>query len=188
MQDSIEVEKAEAREIGEGFIQRIKGALNNKVVRRGLYAGIAVQLAQQFVGINTVMYYSPTIVQLAGFASNQTALALSLITSALNVVGTVISMGFVDKYGRRKFMIVSLFGIIACLVALSTVFFLAASNAPPVSSLESTHFGGNSTCPSYLSASNAQSWNCMTCLKAHCGFCANKGNEVSLKFQLFKSF
>ncbi|KAH0969940.1 hypothetical protein GBA52_022096 [Prunus armeniaca] len=61
------------------------------------------------------MYYSPTIVQFAGFASNQTALALSLITSGLNVVGTVISMCFVDRYGRRRLMIVSMIGIITCL-------------------------------------------------------------------------
>ena len=184
LQDSVESEKAEEGEIGEGFINRLKGALNNKVVRRGLYAGITVQVAQQFVGINTVLYYSPTIVQFAGFASNQTALALSLITSGLNFVGSIISMGFVDKYGRRRFMIVSLFGIIACLVALSAVFYQAARHAPAVSNLESAHFGGNITCPAYLSASNAQSWNCMSCLKAECGFCASKGNEVSLKFRL----
>ncbi|PON90238.1 Sugar/inositol transporter [Trema orientale] len=177
LNDSIEAEKAEEGEIGEGFITRLKGALKNKIVRRGLYAGVAVQVAQQFVGINTVMYYSPTIVQLAGFASNRTALALSLITSGLNFVGTVISMGFVDRYGRRRFMLVSLVGIISCLTALSAVFFLAASHAPPVGSFESTHFGGNTTCPAYITASNAQSWNCMTCLKAECGFCASKGNE-----------
>ena len=99
------------------------------MVRRGLYAGITVQVAQQFVGINTVMYYSPTIVQFAGFASNSTALALSLITSGLNVVGTIISVLFVDRYGRRRLMIISMFGIIACLVVLSIVFFEASSYA-----------------------------------------------------------
>lgn len=177
LHESIEAEKAEAGEIGNGFITRLKGALSNPVVRRGLYAGIAVQVAQQFVGINTVMYYSPTIVQFAGFASNQTALALSLVTSGLNVVGTLISMCLVDKYGRRRLMIVSLFGIITCLVALSVVFFQAATHAPAIGSFESSHFGGNSTCTAYVSAPNAQSWNCMTCLKADCGFCASQGSE-----------
>ena len=46
-------------------------------VRRGLVAGVGLQVFQQFVGINTVMYYSLTIIQMAGFASNQTALLLS---------------------------------------------------------------------------------------------------------------
>lgn len=179
LRTSIEAEKAEEGVIGEGFIAKMKGAFRNPVVRRGLYAGITVQVAQQFVGINTVMYYSPTIVQFAGFASNQTALALSLITSGLNCVGTVISMCFVDRYGRRRLMIVSMFGIIICLVALSAVFFHAASHSPAISSFESTHFGSNSTCPAYISAQNPSSWDCMKCLKAECAFCANQASEVS---------
>ncbi|KAL0398869.1 UNVERIFIED_CONTAM: putative inositol transporter 3 [Sesamum radiatum] len=121
------------------------------------------------------MYYSPTIVQLAGFASNSTALALSLITSGLNAVGSIVSMAFVDRVGRRRLMIISMFGIIICLVALATMFYEASDHSPPVSSVESLHFGRNATCTSFLRASQPSNWNCMTCLKAssECGFCAN---------------
>ncbi|XVF26190.1 hypothetical protein REPUB_Repub13aG0277800 [Reevesia pubescens] len=65
---SVEAEKADEHAIGDSLIQKVKDALSNVVVRRGLYAGVTVQVAQQFSGINTVMYYSPTIVQFAGFA------------------------------------------------------------------------------------------------------------------------
>ncbi|XVF87850.1 hypothetical protein PTKIN_Ptkin18bG0154200 [Pterospermum kingtungense] len=176
---SIESEKADEEAIGDNWIAKLKGALGNVVVRRGLYAGVTVQVAQQFSGINTVMYYSPTIVQFAGFASNKTALALSLVTSGLNTVGSVVSMAFVDRYGRRRMMIISMIGIISCLVILSVVFFEAASHAPKVNQLESNHFATNATCPSYISAPNPSSWNCMSCLKADCGFCANGANEYS---------
>ena len=75
---SVEAEIAEEGSIGEGgTFSKISKAWSNVVVRRGLVAGILCQVAQQFVGINTVMYYSPTIVQLAGYASNKTVLALS---------------------------------------------------------------------------------------------------------------
>ncbi|KAL2518577.1 Inositol transporter 4 [Abeliophyllum distichum] len=131
LQSSIEAEKAEEGSIGDGFFSKLKSAWGNVVVRRGLYAGITVQVAQQFVGINTVMYYSPTIVQLAGFASNKTALALSLITSGLNAVGSIVSMFFVDRFGRRRLMIISMFGIIICLVALSVMFHETSIHAPP---------------------------------------------------------
>ncbi|KAM1482880.1 hypothetical protein ACFX14_034891 [Malus domestica] len=70
LHEFVQAEKAEGGDAREGVLARLKGAFNNPVVRRGLYAGITVQVAQQFVGINTVMYYSPTIVQFAGFASN----------------------------------------------------------------------------------------------------------------------
>lgn len=176
----MEAEKAELGENGElSSLERLKEAMSNKVFRRGLRAGITVQVAQQFVGINTVMYYSPSIVQFAGFASKQTALALSLITSGLNAVGSLVSMAFVDRYGRRRLMIISMFGIITCLVILSGMFYQAAVHSPKISQFESTHFGTNSTCPAYLSAPNPSSWNCMKCLKVEgCGFCASSGNEV----------
>ncbi|KAH7838754.1 hypothetical protein Vadar_030750 [Vaccinium darrowii] len=178
LQLSIEHEKAEEASIGGDTFSKLKNAWRNKVVRRGLYAGITVQVAQQFVGINTVMYYSPTIVQLAGFASNKTALALSLVTSGLNAVGSIVSMATVDRYGRRKLMIISMIGIIICLLALTVVFQQSSVHSPSVSRTESTHFSGNSTCSSYLTASDASSWNCMTCLKAssECGFCASEPN------------
>ncbi|XP_016163880.1 inositol transporter 4 [Arachis ipaensis] len=84
MRESIETEKAEEGSIGQNLGQKLKGALANEVIRRALYAGIIVQVTQQFVGINTIMYYSPTIVQFAGIALNSTALAVSLVTSGLN--------------------------------------------------------------------------------------------------------
>lgn len=162
------------------MISKLKGAFGNTIVRQGLYAGITVQVAQQFVGINTVMYYAPTIVQFAGFASNSVALALSLITSGLNALGSIVSMAFVDRYGRRRLMIISMIGIIFFLVVLSIVFIEASNHAPKVSGMESNHFGLNSTCPKYLTATDASRWSCMTCLKAKCGFCADGTSEVSI--------
>lgn len=181
MESSVEAEKADKGSIGDGIFSKLKSAWGNVIVRRGIYAGITVQVAQQFVGINTVMYYSPTIVQLAGFASNKTALALSLITSGLNAIGSIVSMACVDRFGRRKLMIISMFGIISCLVVLSVLFFEASTHAPRISNFESAHFGANSTCPSYLLAPDASSWNCMSCLRASsdCAFCANGANKVS---------
>ncbi|EEF34150.1 sugar transporter, putative [Ricinus communis] len=170
---SVEAEMADEVAIGEDLISKLRGALQNPVVRRGLYAGITVQVAQQFVGINTVMYYAPTIVQFAGFASNSVALALSLITSGLNAVGTIISTVLVDRYGRRRLMIVSMIGIIGFLVALSVVFMQASVHAPKISSIESAHFGANSTCPKFGAALDPSKWNCMSCLKADCGFCSS---------------
>lgn len=177
LQLSVESEKADEGSIGDGFFSKLKNVWGNTVVRRGLYAGITVQVAQQFVGINTVMYYSPTIVQLAGFASKQTAMALSLITSGLNALGSIVSMAFVDRYGRRKLMIISMFGIITCLVALSAVFHAASLHAPLISSTESLHFGSNSTCPKFVQESQPPSWSCMSCISSKCGYCSN-GNNI----------
>ncbi|KAK4417886.1 Inositol transporter 4 [Sesamum alatum] len=176
LRTSIEEEKNEQAAEG-GFFGQLRNAWKNDVVRRGLYAGITVQVAQQFVGINTVMYYSPTIIQFAGFASNKTAMALSLITSGLNAIGSIVSMCFVDRYGRRKLMIISMIGIISCLVALSIIFFQASVTAPKISPTETAFFGGNSTCEAYTKANDATAWGCTTCLQkeAGCGYCSAGG-------------
>lgn len=177
MHESIEAEKAEEGLIGHSLAQKLKGAWSNDVVRRGLYAGITVQVVQQFVGINTVMYYSPTIVQFAGIASNSTALALSLVTSGLNAVGTILSMILIDRFGRRKLMLISLIGICVSLVMLSVTFNIASHHAPAISKHDSLSFGGNSTCNAYATAPNFSSWNCMKCLHEDCAFCANTQSE-----------
>lgn len=179
MKESVEIEKQEEGLTGSSLGQKLKGAFGNAAVRRALYAGIAVQVAQQFVGINTVMYYSPTIVQFAGIASKSTALALSLITSGLNAVGSILSMVCIDRYGRRKLMLISMIGIIICLLALTGVFYQAAQNAPGIDNRDSLSFGSNSTCQAYTSAPNFSSWNCMKCLQAECAFCANSQSNVS---------
>uniref|UniRef100_A0A0D9WVI3 Major facilitator superfamily (MFS) profile domain-containing protein n=1 Tax=Leersia perrieri TaxID=77586 RepID=A0A0D9WVI3_9ORYZ len=152
----------------------VKLMMTTATVRRGLIAGVGLQVFQQLVGINTVMYYSPTIVQLAGFASNTTALALSLVTSGLNAAGSVVSIFLIDRTGRRKLLVVSLSGVILSLALLSAVFHHTSSHSPPVSS--SPQFAAALTCPAfnYSPATAARSWDCTRCLKAECAFCASE--------------
>ena len=154
--------------------------LKTKTVRRGLYAGMGLQIFQQFVGINTVMYYSPTIVQLAGFASNRVALLLSLVTAGLNAIGSIMSIYFIDKTGRKKLLLYSLSGVVISLVVLTVVFHETTTHSPMVSAIETSHF--NNTCPDYSTALNPGAWDCMKCLKAspECGFCASASNKVKI--------
>jgi SP family myo-inositol transporter-like MFS transporter 13 len=173
---------AEARERASSEKASLVALVRTPAVRRGLVAGVGLQVFQQLVGINTVMYYSPTIVQLAGFASNQTALALSLVTSGLNALGSVVSIYFIDRTGRRKLLVISLVGVILSLGVLTAVFHETASHSPPVGATETRHFDASLTCPDYtLSAPTTTSgggsfWDCTRCLKAkstECGFCAS---------------
>ncbi|KAL1326288.1 hypothetical protein HN51_036365 [Arachis hypogaea] len=153
--------------------------LKTTAVRRGLYAGMGLQIFQQFVGINTVMYYSPTIVQLAGFASNRTALLLSLITSGLNAFGSILSIYFIDKTGRKKLALISLSGVVVALALLTVTFRESEIHSPMVSAIETSHF--NTTCPDFRSAVDPGRWTCMTCLKASspsCGFCAAPNDKL----------
>ncbi|KAI4300052.1 hypothetical protein L6164_033470 [Bauhinia variegata] len=171
LKESIEIEIKESSTSEKTSIFKL---LQTKTVRRGLYAGVGLQVFQQFVGINTVMYYSPTIVQLAGIASNRTALLLSLVISGLNAFGSILSIYFIDKTGRKKLLLMSLSGVVVSLVVLTVVFNQTTSHSPMVSAVETSHFR-NSTCPDYSTAGDSARWDCMKCLKASpaCGFCAS---------------
>ncbi|XP_073274749.1 inositol transporter 1 [Primulina huaijiensis] len=102
--------------------------LKLKELRLAFLAGAGMQAFQQFTGINTVMYYSPTIVQMAGFNSNQLALLLSLIVAAMNALGTVFGIYLIDHVGRRKLALSSLCGVTISLIVLAVAFFLQSTD------------------------------------------------------------
>jgi SP family myo-inositol transporter-like MFS transporter 13 len=183
LKESVEMETKDDSSSNKVSIIKL---LKTKTVRRGLYAGMGLQIFQQFVGINTVMYYSPTIVQLAGFASNKTALLLSLVTAGINAFGSILSIYFIDKTGRKKLLLFSLSGVVVSLVVLTVVFHQTTTHSPMVSEIETSYF--NNTCPDYRTALDAAKWDCMKCLRAspECGFCASSGNKVSFFFFHFK--
>lgn len=99
------------------------------MVPRYTNRNFVVQAFQQFTGINTVMYYSPTIVQMAGFKSNELALLLSLIVAAMNAAGSVLGIYLIDHAGRRNLALGSLSGVIVSLLILSGAFFAGSSNS-----------------------------------------------------------
>ncbi|KAJ3675405.1 hypothetical protein LUZ60_004447 [Juncus effusus] len=99
-----------------------------KEIRLAFFAGAGLQAFQQLTGINTVMYYSPTIVQMAGFSSNQLALLLSLVIALLNAFGTVLGILLIDKSGRRPLALLSLLGVFLSLLLLCLSFLTLNGN------------------------------------------------------------
>mmetsp|Transcript_10214 Transcript_10214/g.19975 ORF Transcript_10214/g.19975 Transcript_10214/m.19975 type:complete len:481 (+) Transcript_10214:1140-2582(+) len=92
--------------------------------RKASTVGIGLQVLQQLVGINTVMYYGPQIMQMVGFdSSKQLAIATAIPLAAVNVLGTVIAMIYLDKLGRRGILLLTIPMIAACLAVLSLSFY-----------------------------------------------------------------
>jgi len=111
-EDDIDGEIAEIKDVTKQ--QASLGDLLKKAVRPMLIVGIGLAIFQQIVGINTVIYYSPTILKFAG-QQNTGALTQSLFIGATNVVFTIVAIMLLDKLGRRFFL---LFGTSCCFVAL----------------------------------------------------------------------
>lgn len=93
-------------------------------LRTPLCLAVGIMFFQQFVGINTVIYYSPKIFLMAGFDGAYAAIGASVGVGAVNLLFTLVSVYFVDRLGRRKLFTIGMTGIILSLAALSICFLL----------------------------------------------------------------
>ncbi|KAJ6731508.1 SUGAR TRANSPORT PROTEIN 14-LIKE [Salix purpurea] len=90
----------EARAIKHPF----RNLLAKKNRPQFIIGALAIPAFQQLTGMNSILFYAPVLFQSLGF-SNDASLFSSVITNAALVVGALISMAFVDKFGRRAFFL-----------------------------------------------------------------------------------
>jgi SP family galactose:H+ symporter-like MFS transporter len=98
--------------------------LLSPLLRMAMIVGVGLAIAQQITGINTVIYYAPTIFRFAGFSSASVAILASVGVGVVNVVLTVVAMQLIDKVGRRPLLLVSLAGMTLSLGVLGLAFAL----------------------------------------------------------------
>ncbi len=122
-EDDIDEEIGEIKEVSEQ--ESSLRDLIGKGVRRMMLVGIALAVFQQIVGINTVIYYAPTILKFAG-QQNTGALTQSVYIGCTNVFFTIVAILLLDKLGRRFFLITGTAVLTAALVGLG-VFFKSTS-------------------------------------------------------------
>ncbi|GHO89117.1 sugar porter family MFS transporter [Dictyobacter formicarum] len=98
-------------------------------IRMALVVGVGLAVFQQFVGINTVIYYAPTIFQSAGVASASSAILATSVVGVVNVLATIAALLLLDKAGRRVLLITGCIGMIIGLTLLGAVFATGVAHA-----------------------------------------------------------
>ncbi len=98
--------------------------LLSPLLRPAMIVGIGLAVAQQITGINTVIYYAPTIFRFAGLSSASAAILASVGVGVVNVVLTVVAMQLIDRVGRRPLLLASLAGMALSLFVLGMAFSL----------------------------------------------------------------
>ncbi|PYI15549.1 myo-inositol transporter [Aspergillus violaceofuscus CBS 115571] len=86
---------------------------------RALITACSVMAVSQLGGFNTLMYYSATLFSLVGF--NQ-ATAVSIVVGATNFIFGFPNFAFIDRFGRRSMLLVTLLGMSLSLVVVAVVF------------------------------------------------------------------
>ncbi|MCB1111507.1 MAG: sugar porter family MFS transporter [Chlamydiales bacterium] len=96
--------------------------LFSRQVRPTLWIGIGLALIQQVTGINTVLYYAPTIFTLAGFGNATSAILATMGVGAVFVLFTAVSLPFIDRLGRKPLLFLGMSLMAAGVLTLSLQF------------------------------------------------------------------
>lgn len=91
-------------------------------VRPVLFLGAMLGLIQQVTGINTIIYYAPTIFQIAGFQNASSSILATVGLGIVNVLATIFAIIYLDTLGRRPLLLTGLTGMCASLLGLSFAF------------------------------------------------------------------
>jgi len=123
---SSEQVEGELSEIQQSVAQQKEhwSELLSPLLRPALIVGIGLAIVQQITGINTVIYYAPTIFKFAGLSSLSVAILASVGAGVVNVVLTLVAMQLIDRIGRRPLLLFSLAGMALSLFVLGIAFSL----------------------------------------------------------------
>jgi sugar porter (SP) family MFS transporter len=83
---------------------------------------IAIAAFNQLSGINAILYYAPTVFRMAG-AGHDAALLQSVLVGGSNLVFTLLAMALIDRFGRRRLMIVGSIGYVVTLATAAWAFY-----------------------------------------------------------------
>ncbi|GAB1603581.1 proton myo-inositol cotransporter-like [Argonauta hians] len=132
--------------IEESLHSNLKRIFASKPVRRALVVGCGLQFFQQLCGINTVMYYSASIIKMAGVQQESKAIWYAALTAAVNFVAGFCGLWMIERFGRRKLTLGSLTGIMLSLIVLAVSFQLTANYSPKNANQTNTDICDYSNC------------------------------------------
>ena len=121
-EEEVDDELNEIKDIAtrEGSLRDLLG----QAVRPMLVVGLGLAIFQQIVGINTIIYYAPTILSFSG-SSTSGAIGQTVFIGVTNVIFTVIAILLLDRLGRRVFLLIGTVGLTIALIALGAFFYSA---------------------------------------------------------------
>jgi SP family arabinose:H+ symporter-like MFS transporter len=98
--------------------------LTSPELRRPLLIAITIAVLQQITGINTVLYYGAVLFSEHMKQQTSSAIGVNIAIGVVNVVGTILSILWLDKLGRRPLLLWTFGGMAASLALLAGLFLL----------------------------------------------------------------
>jgi sugar porter (SP) family MFS transporter len=95
--------------------------LLSRTVKPALLVGVGMAVFQQVTGINTVIYYAPSLLHDAGLGASSALLA-NVGIGAVNVAMTIVAIRLLDRSGRRPLLIRGSAGMAVGMIAAALAF------------------------------------------------------------------
>jgi sugar porter (SP) family MFS transporter len=123
-----EIQESAAKEAEQSEPLRLR-ALTTGRLRPIFVVGMLLVFFQNFVGINTIIYYAPTLLTNVGFVASGAILA-NVGIGAVNMLMTLPAMRLIDVAGRRPLLLYGALGMCAAMILLAAVNLAGLSKGP----------------------------------------------------------
>jgi sugar porter (SP) family MFS transporter len=89
--------------------------------RLPIFLAVSIAFFNQFSGINAILYYLNDIFAGAGFSKVSSSLQ-AVFVGLTNLIFTMVAMSVIDKFGRKKLLLIGAVGTSACLAGVAGIF------------------------------------------------------------------
>ncbi|MCW8863659.1 MAG: sugar porter family MFS transporter [Colwellia sp.] len=104
-----EIEQSLAADKHKPSLSDLKHKHTGKI-KKVVWIGIGLAMLQQLVGINVVFYYGSVLWQAAGFSESD-ALMINIISGFVSIFACLITIVYIDKLGRKPFLLLGSLGM-----------------------------------------------------------------------------
>ena len=95
-------------------------------IRKAVIIGVCIAMLGQFMGVNAVLYYGPSIFENAGLSGGD-SLFYQVLVGLVNTLTTVLALVIIDKIGRKKLVYYGVSGMVISLILIATYFIYGES-------------------------------------------------------------
>lgn len=96
--------------------------LKNPEILKPVLLGMAIAILGQFMGVNAVLYYGPSIFEQSGLSGGD-ALFYQVMVGLVNVLTTILALIIIDRIGRKKLVYFGVSGMVLSLLLISFYFY-----------------------------------------------------------------
>ncbi len=93
---------------------------------KAVVIGVCIAILGQFMGVNAVLYYGPSIFENAGLSGGD-SLFYQVLVGLVNTLTTVLALVIIDKVGRKKLVYYGVSGMIVSLLLIGVYFLFGES-------------------------------------------------------------